>query len=186
MCHLLKNVKKLLQKKQIYSKSVKIIQMTKSKHTPLNRNELEIVKLTVEGKSQMSIGKQIGLSASTISRTLKRPHVIEKMKSSTQELHFPFYLTFFNSLRRAHERLAEKVETMDTNQLLKYTAQGNPFILPGIINTEREELKNKQEAEEEPVKIKIKYSDTDYTIRREALKVPKEWGYDEPPMYIGN
>ena len=48
--------------------------MTKSENTPLNKNEIEIVKLTVEGESQRSIAKQLGLSPSAICRTLQRPH----------------------------------------------------------------------------------------------------------------
>ena len=160
--------------------------MTKSNDTPLNKNELAIVQLTLEGESQQSIAKQLGLSASTVSRTLKRPHVIEKIKSSTQELQYPLYQNFFNSFMRAHELLGEKIETMNTNQLLKYTAQGNPFILPVIINTVREELKKRQQAEEGPVEIKIKYSDTDQTILREAKRLLKEWGYGEPPKGIVN
>ena len=46
--------------------------------------------------------------------------------------------------------------------------------------------KNKVQAEEGPVTVEIKYSDTDQTIRREALKLLKEWGYDEPPEDIIN
>ena len=45
----------------------------------------------------------------------------------------------------------------------------------------REELKKEMQAQEGPVEIQIKYSDTDQTIRREALRLLKEWGYDEPP-----
>ena len=33
--------------------------MTKSENTPLNKNELEIVRLTIEGESQRSIAKQV-------------------------------------------------------------------------------------------------------------------------------
>ena len=46
--------------------------MTKSENTPLNKNELEIVRLTVEGESQRSIAKQLGLSPSAVCRTLQR------------------------------------------------------------------------------------------------------------------
>ena len=53
--------------------------MTKSENTPLNKNELEIVKLTIQGESQISIAKQLDLSPSTVSRTLKRPHVKRKL-----------------------------------------------------------------------------------------------------------
>ena len=54
--------------------------MTKSENTPLNKNELEIVRLTVEGESQRSIAKQLGLSPSAVCRTLQRPHVREKIQ----------------------------------------------------------------------------------------------------------
>ena len=46
--------------------------MTKSENTPLNKNELEIVRLTVQGESQRSIAKQLGLSPSAVCRTLQR------------------------------------------------------------------------------------------------------------------
>jgi len=42
------------------------------------------------------------------------------------------------------------------------------------------------QAQEGPVEIQIKYSDTDQTVRREALRLLKEWGYDEPPKDIIN
>ena len=48
--------------------------MTKSENTPLNKNEIEIVKLTVEGESQRSIAKQLGLSPSAMmSNSTKTP-----------------------------------------------------------------------------------------------------------------
>ena len=50
----------------------------------------------------------------------------------------------------------------------------------------REELKKEMQAQEGPVEIQIKYSDTDQTVRREALRLLKEWGYDEPPKDIIN
>ena len=50
-----------------------------------------------------------------------------------------------------------------------------------VINSAHEELKKIQEANQEPEIIEIEYSDTKQTIRREALKLLKEWGYDEPP-----
>jgi hypothetical protein len=53
-----------------------------------------------------------------------------------------------------------------------------------ITETIREELKKQSKAEEMPIEFEIKYSDTDQTIRREALKLLKEWGYGEPPEDI--
>ena len=50
-----------------------------------------------------------------------------------------------------------------------------------VIENAREELKKEMQAQEGPVEIQIKYSDTDQTVRREALRLLKEWGYDEPP-----
>ena len=74
--------------------------MTKSENTPLNKKELEIVRLTVEGESQRSIAKQLGLSPSAVCRTLQRPHVREKIKSSTQELHYPIYQKMMDNYAR--------------------------------------------------------------------------------------
>ena len=158
--------------------------MTKSNNTPLNKNELEIVKLTMEGESQRSIAKQLGLSPSAICRTLQRPHVVDKIKSSTQELHYPVYQQMMDNYARGQERIGREIDTMELKELNKYLGHMRPLISGVIIETIREELKKQSEAEETPVTFEIKYSDTDQTIRREALKLLKEWGYDEPPKDI--
>ena len=59
---------------------------------------LEIVKLTIEGESQRSIAKQLNLSPSAVCRTLQRPHVVDKIQSSTQELHNPIYQQMMDKL----------------------------------------------------------------------------------------
>ena len=160
--------------------------MTKSENTPLNKNELEIVKLTIQGESQISIAKQLGLSASTISRTLKRPHVIVKIKSSTQELQYPIYQKMMDNYARGLERIGREIDTMDIKELNKYLGHTKPLIMAMIIETARDELKKQMQAQEGPVKFNIKYSDTDQTNRREALRLLQEWGYDEPPEEVVN
>ena len=160
--------------------------MTKSENTPLNKNELEIVKLTIQGESQISIAKQLGLSASTISRTLKRPHVIEKIKSSTQELQYPIYQKMMDNYARGQERIGREIDTMDIKELNKYLGHTKPLIMAMIIETARDELKKQMQAQEGPIKFNIKYSDTDQTNRREALRLLQEWGYDEPPEEVVN
>lgn len=160
--------------------------MTKSENTPLNKNEIEIVKLTVEGESQRSIAKQLGLSPSAICRTLKRPHVVDKIKSSTQELHYPIYQQMMDNYARGQERIGREIDTMDLKELNKYLGHTKPLIMSMIIENAREELKKQMQAQEGPVEIQIKYSDTDQTVRREALRLLKEWGYDEPPEDIIN
>jgi len=158
--------------------------MTKSEHTPLNKNELEIVKLTIEGESQRSIAKQLNLSPSAVCRTLQRPHVVDKIQSSTQELHNPIYQQMMDNYFRGQERIGREMDTMDLKELNKYLSHTKPLILPMIIEDIREKLKKERQAQEGPVKIQIKYSDTDQTIRREALKLIKERGFDEPPEDI--
>ena len=160
--------------------------MNKRENTPLNKNELEIVKLTIQGESQISIAKQLGLSASTISRTLKRPHVIEKMKSSTQELQYPIYQKMMDNYARGLERIGREIDTMDLKELNKYLGHTKPLIMAMIIETARDELKKQMQAQEGPIKFNIKYSDTDQTNRREALRLLQEWGYDEPPEEVVN
>ena len=160
--------------------------MKKSENTPLNKNELEIVKLTIQGESQISIAKQLGLSASTISRTLKRPHVIEKIKSSTQELQYPIYQKMMDNYARGQERIGREIDTMDIKELNKYLGHTKPLIMAMIIETARDELKKQMQAQEGPIKFNIKYSDTDQTNRREALRLLQEWGYDEPPEEVVN
>jgi predicted transcriptional regulator len=158
--------------------------MTKSEHTPLNKNELEIVKLTVQGESQRSIAKQLDLSPSAVCRTLQRPHVVEKIKSSTQELQYPIYQKMMDNYARAQERIGREIDTMDIKELNKYLGHTKPLIMAMIIENARDELKKQIQAQKGPVKINVKYSDTDQTIRREALRLLKEWGYDEPPEDI--
>ena len=160
--------------------------MTKSEHTPLNKNELEIVKLTIEGESQRSIAKQLNLSPSAVCRTLQRPHVVDKIQSSTQELHYPVYQQMMNNYARGQERIGREIDTMDLKELNKYLGHTKPLILPMIIEDIREKLKKERQAQEGPVKVNIKYSDTNQTIRREALRLLKEWGFDEPPEDIKN
>ena len=160
--------------------------MTKSNNTPLNKNEIEIVKLTIEGESQRSIAKQLGLSPSAICRTLQRPHVVDKIKSSTQELHYPIYQQMMDNYARGQERIGKEIDTMDLKELNKYLGHTKPLILAMVIENAREELKKEMRAQEAPVEFQIKYSDTDQTVRREALRLLKEWGYDEPPEDIIN
>ena len=158
--------------------------MTKSEHTPLNKNELEIVKLTIEGESQRSIAKQLNLSPSAVCRTLQRPHVVDKIQSSTQELHYPVYQQMMDNYARGQERIGREMDTMDIKDVIKYLGHTKPLIMAMVIEEVREKLKKERQAQEGPVKFQIKYSDTDQTIRREALRQLKEWGYDEPPEDI--
>ena len=160
--------------------------MTKSNNTPLNKNELEIVKLTIEGESQRSIAKQLGLSTSAVCRTLQRPHVIDKIQSSNQELLYPTFQQMMSNYARAQERIGREIDTMDLRELNKYLGHTKPLVMGMIIENAREELKKEMQAQEGPVEINIKYSDTDQTIEREALKLQQEWGHDEPPKNIIN
>ena len=160
--------------------------MTKSNNTPLNKNEIEIVKLTIEGQSQRSIAKQLGLSPSAICRTLQRPHVVDKIQSSTQELHYPIYQQMMDNYARGQERIGREIDSMDIKELNKYLGHTKPLIMAMVIENAREELKKEMQAQEGPVEFQIKYSDTDQTVKREALRLLQEWGFDEPPEEIVN
>ena len=160
--------------------------MSKSENTPLNKNELEIVKLTVEGESQKSIAKQLGLSPSAVCRTLQRPRVKEVIQSSTQELHYPIYQKIMVNYARAQERIGREIDTMDIKDVLKYLGHTKPLISAMIIETAREESKKQIQAQQSPMEVNIKYSDTDQTIHREALRLLEDLGYDEPPEGIVN
>jgi hypothetical protein len=87
---------------------------------------------------------------------------------------------------RGLERIGREIDTMDIKELNKYLGHTKPLIMAMIIETARDELKKQIQAEEGPVEIKVKYSDTDQTNRREALRLIKEWGYDEPPEEVVN
>tara|TARA_B110000003_G_C16328699_1_gene409921 strand:+ start:125 stop:607 length:483 start_codon:yes stop_codon:yes gene_type:complete len=158
--------------------------MSKSENTPLNKNELEIVKLTVEGESQKSIAKQLGLSPSAVCRTLQRPRVKDVIQSSTQELHYPIYQKIMDNYARAQERIGREIDTMDIKDVLKYLGHTKPLISAMIIETAREESKKQIQAQQSPMEVNIKYSDTDQTIHREALRLLEDLGYDEPPEGI--
>ena len=160
--------------------------MTKSNNTPLNKNELEIVKLTIEGESQSSIAKQLNLSPSAVCRTLQRSHVVNKIQSSTQELQYPVYQKMMDNYFRGQERVGREMDTMDIKEVIKYLGHTKPLIMAMVIEEVREKLKKERQAQEGPVKFQIKYSDTDQTVKREALRLLQEWGYDEPPEDIIN
>ena len=160
--------------------------MTKSNNKPLNKNELEIVNLTVQGDSQKSIAKQLGLSPSAVCRTLQRPHVREVLQSSTQELHYPIYQKMMDNYARAQERIGREIDTMDIKDVLKYMSHTKTLVSAMIIETVREELKQQMQAQQGPMEVNVKYSDTDQTIRREALRLIEDLGYDEPPKDIVN
>ena len=160
--------------------------MTKSNNNPLSKNELEIVKLTVQGDSQKSIAKQLGLSPSAVCRTLQRPHVREVLQSSTQELHYPIYQKMMNNYARAQERIGREIDTMDIKDVLKYLSHTKTLVSAMIIETAREEIKKQIQAQQGPMEVEIKYSDTDQTIRREVERFVKDLGYDEPPKDIVN
>ena len=160
--------------------------MTKSENTPLNKNELDIVRLTVEGHSQKSIAEKVGLSASNVCRILKKPRVIEKLQASTQELHYPIYQKMMDNYARAQERIGREIDTMDIKDVLKYMSHTKTLVSAMIIETVREELKQQMQAQQGPMEVNVKYSDTDQTIRREALRLIEDLGYDEPPKDIVN
>ena len=160
--------------------------MTKNNNKPLNKNELEIVNLTVQGDSQKSIAKQLGLSPSAVCRTLQRPHVREVLQSSTQELHYPIYQKMMDNYARAQERVGREIDTMDIKDVLKFMSHTKTLVSAMIIETVREELKQQMQAQQGPMEVNVKYSDTDQTIRREALRLIEDLGYDEPPKDIVN
>ena len=161
-------------------------EMTKSENTPLNSNELDIVRLTVEGHSQKSIAEKVGLSASNVCRILKKPRVIEKLQASTQELHYPIYQKMMDNYARAQERIGREIDTMDIKDVIKYLGHTKPLIMAMVIEEVREKLKKERQAQEGPVEFQIKYSDTDQTVKREALRLLQDWGYDEPPENVIN
>ena len=160
--------------------------MTKNNNKPLNKNELEIVNLTVQGDSQKSIAKQVVLSPSAVCRPLQRPHVREVLQSSTQELHYPIYQKMMDNYARAQERVGREIDTMDIKDVLKYMSHTKTLVSAMIIETVREELKQQMQAQQGPMEVNVKYSDTDQTIRREALRLIEDLGYDEPPKDIVN
>ena len=90
-----------------------------------------------------------------------------------------------NNYARGLERIGREIDTMDIKELNKYLGHTKPLISAMVIETAREELRKRIQAQEGPVTFEIKYSDTDQTIRREALKLVKEWG-DKPPEDIIN
>jgi hypothetical protein len=112
--------------------------------------------------------------------------VIDKIQSSNQELLYPTFQQMMSNYARAQERIGREIDTMDLRELNKYLGHTKPLVMGMIIENAREELKKEMQAQEGPVEIHIKYSDTDQTIQREALKLQQEWGHDEPPKNIIN
>ena len=75
---------------------------------------------------------------------------------------------------------------MELKELNKYLSHTKTLIMGMIIENAREELNKQRQAQEGPTKFTIKYSDTEQTINREAMRRMKELGYDEPPEDIVN
>jgi len=160
--------------------------MPKNEHKPLNKKEHEIIRMTIEGETQRSIAVQLGVSPSSVCRVLKKEHIREQIRSATQELLYSVYQKMMDNYSRGLERIGREIDTMELKELNKYLGHMKTLVSGVVIETVQEELKKQREAQEKPIKVNIKYSDTDQTIRREALKLLKEWGYDEPPEDIIN
>jgi len=91
-----------------------------------------------------------------------------------------------NNYARAQERIGREIDTMDIKDVLKYLSHTKTLVSAMIIETAREEIKKQIQAQQGPMEVEIKYSDTDQTIRREALRLIEDLGYDEPPKDIVN
>ena len=85
---------------------------------------------------------------------------------------------------RGQERIGREIDSMDIKELNKYLGHTKPLIMAMVIENAREELKKEMQAQEGSVEFQIKYSDTDQTVKREALRLLQEWGFDEPPEEI--
>ena len=110
--------------------------MTKSENTPLSKNELEIVRLTVEGESQRSIAETSWSLQLVVCRTLQKTPVIEKLSLQRKSFTIPIYQKMMDNYARGQERIGREIDTMELKELNKYLGHTKTLISAMVIETD--------------------------------------------------
>ena len=155
----------------------------------LEKKELEIALLTIEGQKPSEIAKKLEIDTSTVYRALKRKNVQEAIARGTQHIFLEVIEKNIDDYKKCQELIGKQLENMSIEQLLKYMNHMKTTIQKFQIDAAYrrfEELKKSEVIEEV---IRIEYSDTRQMFDLELKRALKEFGITEEQLkdkYYGN
>jgi len=155
----------------------------------LEKKELEIALLTLEGQKPSEIAKKLEIDTSTVYRTLKRKNVQEAIARGTQHIFLEVIEKNINDYKKCQELLGKQLEKMSVEQLIKYMNHMKTTVQKFQIDAAYrlfEELKKSEVIEEV---IRIEYSDTRHMFDLELKRALREFGITEEQLkdkYYGN
>tara|TARA_S200000501_G_C20565337_1_gene630617 strand:+ start:118 stop:612 length:495 start_codon:yes stop_codon:yes gene_type:complete len=153
--------------------------MDKVKRTNLSVNERNIIELTLQGESQIAISRQLGIAPSTVFRTLRRPHIQNMITSSTQGFMSSIVQKMLTNYNKAQERIEREIDTMPIQHVIYYMNHVKQALQHIPIEAAKDQLKALREAKEGPIKIQVKYNDTDAMFDKAVKKALREYGIPE-------
>jgi len=155
----------------------------------LDKKELEIALLTIEGQKPSEISKKLEIDTSTVYRALKRKNVQEAIARGTQHIFLEVIEKNIDDYKKCQELIGKQLENMSIEQLLKYMNHMKTTIQKFQIDaaySRFEELKKSEFTEEV---IHIEYSDTRQMFDLELKRALREFGITEEQLkdkYYGN
>jgi len=155
----------------------------------LEKKELEIALLTIEGQKPSEIAKKLEIDTSTVYRALKRKNVQEAIARGTQHIFLEVIEKNIDDYKKCQELIGKHLENMSIEQLLKYMNHMKTTIQKFQIDAAYrrfEELKKSEVIEEV---IRIEYSDTRQMFDLELKRALREFGITEEQLkdkYYGN
>ena len=155
----------------------------------LEKKELKIALLTLEGQKPSEIAKKLEIDTSTVYRALKRKNVQEAIARGTQHIFLEVIEKNIDDYKKCQELIGKQLENMSIEQLLKYMNHMKTTIQKFQIDAAYrrfEELKKSEFTEEV---IRIEFSDTRQMFDLELKRALKEFGITEEQIkdkYYGN
>jgi len=155
----------------------------------LEKKELKIALLTLEGQKPSEIAKKLEIDTSTVYRALKRKNVQEAIARGTQHIFLEVIEKNIDDYKKCQELIGKQLENMSIEQLLKYMNHMKTTIQKFQIDAAYrrfEELKKSEVIEEV---IRIEYSDTRQMFDLELKRALREFGITEEQLkdkYYGN
>ena len=155
----------------------------------LEKKELKIALLTLEGQKPSEIAKKLEIDTSTVYRTLKRKNVQEAIARGTQHIFLEVIEKNISDYKKCQELLGKQLEKMSVEQLIKYMNHMKTTVQKFQIDAAYrlfEELKKSEVIEEV---IRIEYSDTRHMFDLELKRALREFGITEEQLkdkYYGN
>ena len=153
--------------------------MQDNKRQNLSVNERKIVELTLQGESQKGIANKLNIAPNTVYRTLRRPHIQDMITSATQGLMSSVVQKMLTNYNKAQQRIERELDTMSTKNLIYYMNHVKQAFQNLHLEVAKDELQALREAKDGPVKIQVKYSDTDAMFDKAVKKALREYGIPE-------